>query len=76
MTETTSRRAEGQTLAYVLEVNNNSTVADYVGILNCKPVRALAQHSDCEGTSHLYSINWWGFFSINGCNSYQRAAGI
>lgn len=49
ITEAATKRAKGQTLAYTLEVNNNIPTPEYAAILKYGSVRALAEHTDCEG---------------------------
>jgi hypothetical protein len=65
--EASTRRMKGQTLAYILEVNNNLSTADYISILQYESGAALAQHTDCDGKSsspNPHSIrdctNWSG----------------
>jgi hypothetical protein len=52
VTESTTRRAKGQTLAYILEVNSTLKNPDVTAILKYRNTKALAQHSDCDGKPH------------------------
>lgn len=75
VTEAATRRAKGQTLAYILEVNNKLANSDYIAILNYGSAVAFGQHTDCESKFPFSSRDnrcgprWSeGWHCTNGCD--------